>query len=87
MYNLVAESHGRKRKVWVNIFPKVFKDVFKVTEYTECHAFSPVVRIGSPHPLTLKRVLPPLVPRGDTLARGRDAGGANSYEGTDTLEL
>jgi hypothetical protein len=40
------------------------------TEYTECLAFSPVVRIGSPSSrLTRTRVLPPLlVPRvGDTL--------------------
>ncbi len=29
------------------------------TEYTECQAFSPVVRIGSSCPLTRKRVLPP----------------------------
>jgi hypothetical protein len=39
------------------------------TEKTECQTFSPVVRIGSPCPLTGKRVLhPPLVPRGETLA-------------------
>jgi hypothetical protein len=30
----------------------------EITEYTECQAFYPVVRIGSPRPLTRKRVLP-----------------------------
>ncbi len=63
------------------------------TEYTECQAFCPVVRIGShvPHPLTHhKGVLLPL-PVGfkgaDTLACGRGSGGPNSNEGKDTLLL
>jgi hypothetical protein len=34
------------------------------TKYTECQAFSPVFRIGSPRPLTHKRVLPPFGSRG-----------------------
>ncbi len=34
----------------------------ETTEYTECQAFFPVVRIGSPHPFTRKGVLlPPLI--------------------------
>jgi hypothetical protein len=41
------------------------------TKLKECQAFFPVVLIGSPQPLTRKRVLlPPLGPRGDTLACG-----------------
>jgi hypothetical protein len=48
----------------------------RTTEYTECQAFSAVVRIGSPRPLTRKRVLPPsLVPRGGhTHLRERELG-------------
>jgi hypothetical protein len=43
-------------------------------------AFSPVVRIGSAHPLSHRRVLPPpLVPGG-----GEGVGGPNSDEGTNT---
>jgi hypothetical protein len=38
-----------------------FNSTTEAREYTECQAFYPVVRIGSPHPLTCKRVLfPPL---------------------------
>jgi hypothetical protein len=61
-------------------------------EYTECHAFFPLVGIGSPHPLTRKRVLLPLFGfKGrDTLAFGGSGWGMgvpNSDEGTDTLVL
>ncbi len=51
-----------------------------IFEYTECQA-SPVVRIGSPRPLTRKRVLhpPPLVPGGDTLAK-RESGRGSQFE-------
>jgi hypothetical protein len=57
------------------------------TEYTECQAFSPVVRIGFPRPLTGKRVLPPppLVPWGGGGTHslgGEGAGGANSDKNT-----
>jgi len=48
--------------------PTLFHSIY-LTEHTECHAFCPVVRIGSPHPLARKRVLPlppPLVPRRET---------------------
>jgi hypothetical protein len=51
------------------------------TEYTECQAFFPVVRIGSPHPLT---------PKGGgrhTRLRERRVGRPNSDEETDTLVL
>jgi hypothetical protein len=69
-----------------------------IKEYTECQAFSPVIRIflALPHPLTRKLVLPPPPPHpygtkgprgGDTLAEGEGAGGANADEGTDTLVL
>jgi hypothetical protein len=56
-------------------------------EHTECQAFSLVVRIGSPHPLTRKRVLLPLFGSkgGDTLACWGGGGGPNSHEGTDTV--
>ncbi len=46
-------------------------------------AFCPVVRIGSPHPLTRKWELLPL---SHSLAGG-GGGGPNSNEGTDTLVL
>ncbi len=49
--------------------PPSFTLSMYLTEHTECHAFCPVVRIGSPHPLARKRVLPlppPLVPRRET---------------------
>ncbi len=51
--------------------------------YAECQDFYPVVRIGSPRPLTRKRVLRPLWFR----VGGHSLGGANSDEGTDTLVL
>jgi hypothetical protein len=49
----------------------------EVTDYTECKAFCPVVRIGSPHLLTRKQVLlPPFGSKGgDTLACGGGARG------------
>jgi len=49
-------------------------------DYTECHAFAPVVRIGSPRPLT----------GGDTLACGEMGAGEPIFfsdEGTDTMVL
>ncbi len=56
---------------------------------TECQAFSLVVRIGSPRPLTRTAseccpLPPPLVPGGGAHSL---AGGANVDEGTDTLVL
>ncbi len=51
------------------------------TEYTECQAFCPVVRIGSPTPSPQVSVAAPPGPGGEGL------GGPNSYEGTDTLVL
>jgi hypothetical protein len=59
------------------------------TEYTECQAFFPVVRIGSPDPLTCKGVLllPPLGPRGEKHSLAEEKVGPNSDEGKDTLEL
>ncbi len=47
------------------------------TEYTECQAFYPVVRLGSPHPLTRKRVLlNSFGPRGETASLvGEGVGG------------
>jgi hypothetical protein len=50
---------------------------YTTTEYTECQAFSPVVRIAYPRPLTRRRVLPPppiLGSRVDTLASIRGGG-------------
>ncbi len=50
----------------------------KCTEYTECQAFSPLVRIGTLRPLTRKRVFPPppLIPRGTQSLAGEGAGGS-----------
>jgi hypothetical protein len=58
------------------------------TEYTECQAFCPVVRMGS-HPLTRKLVLSPLWIdlRGKHSLAGEGVGGPNSDERTDTLVL
>jgi hypothetical protein len=53
------------------------------SEYTECQVLSSAVRIGSPLPLTRKRVLPPPL----WFACGEGARGANSNEGKDTLVL
>jgi hypothetical protein len=44
------DPHAKPLRVWL-----------EPTEYTECQAFSPDVRIGSPLSLTRKRVLPPTV--------------------------
>ncbi len=46
--------------------PRYSQNISICTEYTECQAFFPVVRIGSPHPLTRQwlLLLPPLGPRG-----------------------
>jgi hypothetical protein len=41
----------------------------RTTEYRECQAFCPVVRIGSPHPLSARECYPPLVPGGQTCLR------------------
>jgi hypothetical protein len=57
------------------------------TEYTECQAFYPVVRIGSAHPLTRSRVRSPLVQGVGSLAWGEGVGGLNSDEGTYTVVL
>ncbi len=56
------------------------------TEYTECQAFCPVVRIESPPPPPQARMFPPLGTWGEphSLA-GYGVGGLNSEEGTDTL--
>jgi hypothetical protein len=58
------------------------------TEYTECQAFCPGVRIGSPYPPHPQESVdpPPFGQGGDTLACG-GGGGFNSDEGTDTLVL
>jgi hypothetical protein len=56
-------------------------------KWTECQAFSPVVRIGFPAPSQASECGPPLVPGGrDTLACGR-GGGAKSGDGTGNLVL
>jgi hypothetical protein len=61
------------------LYPKV---------YTECQAFSPVVRIGSPPSLASERYPPPpLIPWGKHSLGEEGLGGANSDEGTDTLVL
>jgi hypothetical protein len=60
------------------------------TVLTFITGFFPVVRIGSPHPLTRKGVLffPPVVPGRETRSlAGEGMGGPNSDEGTDTLAL
>jgi hypothetical protein len=59
----------------------------QTTEYTECQAFSPVVRNRPPPPAS--ECCPPhhLVPGGTHSLAGEGAGGANSDEGTGTLVL
>jgi hypothetical protein len=61
------------------------------TEYTECQALSPLVRIGSPRPSLANKCCPSSPPPlwfqvGEhTSLREMVQGGANSDEGTDTL--
>ncbi len=58
------------------------------TEQTECQAFSPVVRIGSPpRPLTRKRVFSGGGGGGQHPLAGEGAGEPNSDKGIDTLVL
>jgi hypothetical protein len=56
---------------------------------SECQAFSPVVRIGSPYPFSPQRGLPsPWFQGGGAHSLGGEgAGVADSDEGTDTLVL
>jgi hypothetical protein len=72
--------------------------IVTATDNTECQAFCPVVRIGSPDPLTGQRVLLPPTPtpcgsKGGwrhTLAWGGGSGwgsGPNSDDWTETLVL
>ncbi len=67
---------------------QILPSMYRVTEYTECQAFWPVVGFGSPHTLTHKGVLL-LLPlgRGDTLTCRGGGGEPNSDEGTDALVL
>ncbi len=51
----------------------IFADFRQPTEWTECQAFSPVVRIGTPHPVKL--------------LAGEGVGSPNTDEGTDTVVL
>jgi hypothetical protein len=60
---------------------------FRPTEYTECQALYPVVRIGSsqsPHPQASVAPPPPL---GKTYLLEGGGGTPNSDEGTDTVVL
>ncbi len=59
----------------------------QTTEYTECQAFFPVVRIGSPHPPG--SVAPPPFGSngGGTFACEGENGGPNYEAGTGTLVL
>jgi hypothetical protein len=62
----------------------------RTTEFTECQAFSTVVRIGSARPPPRQRMLapPPIWFQGGTHSlAGEEVGGANSDEGMDTLVL
>jgi hypothetical protein len=58
---LTVRSHTnvKKRKNKNKYFDLVPVRLAATTEYTECQAFSLVVRIGSPRPLTRKRVCCP----------------------------
>jgi hypothetical protein len=60
-----------------SVGPFSFNSTTEAREYTECQAFYPVVRIGSPHPLNCKRVwLPTFESKGgDTLTSGWGDGG------------
>jgi hypothetical protein len=58
------------------------------TEWTECYAFSVVVRIGTPPPPhTQASVAPSFGSGGITRLAGEGVGGPNSDEGTDTVLL
>ncbi len=48
--------------------------------YLEYQSVCPLVRIGTPHPLSRKRVCPPLEPKGEEThsPEGEGAGGPNS---------
>ncbi len=60
--------------------PFSFNSTTEAREYSECKAFYPVVRIGSPHPLNCKRVwLPPLDPRGKTHLHPDEGVGENQF--------
>ncbi len=70
----------KRRKIGCNHSPRPGprnRKSSKVTEYTECQAFSSVVRIVSLRPLTRKRVLPPFGSRGGHThwVRGGGSGG------------
>jgi hypothetical protein len=71
---------------WYEFFAFISGMLF-AGEVSECQAFSPVVRIGSPRPLAHRRLLPsPLWSRGGTHSiAGEGAGGSQFDEGTDTL--
>ncbi len=58
-----------------------------ITQYTECQAFCAVVRIGSPHPLSRKRVLPPFGSTRKHSLADEGSEGANSDDVIDTLVL
>ncbi len=58
-YSYILKGIFRTFLAWFGEANKRFIRVVPYTEWTECKAFSPVVRIGSSRPLTRKRVLPP----------------------------
>jgi hypothetical protein len=76
-------------EIFVFFFISAASHMKVFTEYTECVAFCPVVRIGSSHPLTRKRVAPPppLGPRWETRKGWRwwGPGVTKSDKGTGTL--
>ncbi len=87
----------RKRKLYIRTANVVIVLLFNYckkivlvesTEFTVCQAFAPVVRIGSPRPVTCKRVVvPPLDPRGGTHSlrekgRGSQFGRRDRHSGT-----
>jgi hypothetical protein len=94
---LVVQHHGTmtkntrlfcSRMIWppppLSECRRAYINILSRTEYTECLAFCPFVRMGSPHPLTRKGLLlPHLGPRGDThLLVEEGVAGPNSDEGT-----
>ena len=76
---------------WRNFLLRILLKTITSIERTECQAFSPVVRIGSPAPSTASECCSPFGSGGGgghTRLRERGWGGvANSDEGTDTLVL
>ncbi len=86
----VADNFLQQNKICISNRPNEGNQIVFGIEYTECQAFCPVVRPGSPsppHPQT-SFPPPPLGPRGEAYSLAEVAVGVpDSDGGTDTLVL